>query len=566
MGDARHRDVWKRFIETGELDEAEISVSVAKWWRRAYANGVNPYQPESQTPLTDKELFRRQNRRQAMLDALRPLLESLTYSLGAIPYIIGVSDEDGYLLDVRGEPATVERSKTVGMYPGANQSEPFIGNNAIGTAILQNEPVCIQGGEHYCLAMQDWTAMGIPIHDRRGAIIGALGFATPNNHTNLSMFVSAALAVQAMESRYNLSREMKTISDYFYRKDSVFITVIDKEGRIIDFNRPYSVANGKKREEIIGRYIWDVWYDGRIFDAEGNYLAPTVESLRTGRYIRDREAYLNTLDGRRMSMIVDSFPTRDSQGEISGAVAVIEDNTERYEFENNLFRSEKLATLGRLAASLAHEVRNPLTVIRGFVQMMGEEKDGGELRGYIPDILGELDRVNHLLNEFLLLAKPSAPDCRQTCLAELASMVTGFLRSEMARRNCEIGLTVDGEDFVCSVDPQQIRQLLLNLVNNAAEASVGGSRIHITLREKGEDCVRMEVLDDGPGIPAEHLDKIFDPFFTTKEEGTGLGLYASHRIVENHGGTINVYSRSGEGTRVVVILPRTGLKKNEIFS
>lgn len=566
MSEGLRREIWKRYIETGELEEAGISVNAAKWWKRARSYGVNPYRPHPQTFLSGGDLIIRRECRRAMLDALRPLLESLNYSYGPIPHIIAVSDEDGYLLDVRGESATCQDQTIIDMVPGANLSEPFAGNNAIGTAIIQNEPVCIQGEEHYCLSMKGWTAMGVPIHDRRGVTIGALGFATPNNQANLSLFVSTVFAVQAVENRYNLSNEMKSISDYFYRKDSVFITVIDKEGRIMDFNRPYSAVNGKKREELIGHYIWDAWFSGKIFDAEGSYLSPAVESLQTGRYIRNRNSCLNTFDGRTLTMVTDSFPIHDSRGEITGAVSVVEDNTDKVEFEKNLFRSEKLATLGQLAASLAHEIRNPLTVIRGFLQMMGEEASGSALQGYIPDILGELDRVNRLLNEFMLLAKPAAPDYRQVCLLELANAVVSFMQSEVTRNRCEITLTVDGDDFQCSADPQQIRQLLLNLVKNALEASAGGSAIEVALRAKDNAFIKLEVYDNGPGIPPEHLEKIFHPFFTTKEEGTGLGLYASHRIAESHGGTVNVFSRPGEGTRVVVTLPKKGRLKKEIIS
>ncbi len=559
MTRSERREVWEKLVQTGVLDRQRISKTVAHWWSRAHELGANPYQPDPQILLTPDDLEERRFVRREMMEALKPVLDNLVDSLAGNPYVLGVADDEGFMLEVRGDAESLENAKNILMVPGANHQERYMGNNPIGTALFQKEPVYIQGGEHYCLMMKGWTTVGVPIRDRLGRVIGAVGLATPRRLASTNIFLTAVFAIQSMESRLitGANPEMEGIREHFYRKSNLFITVLDREGRIRDFNRPVSAISGKLREELIGQYIWDVWYGGKIRNEKGEYLASSVESLMTGRYIRGREFHLQDREGMTRWFIIDSMPLYDGEGQINGSMSILEDITEKKYLESQIYRSEKLATLGQLAASLAHEIRNPLTVIQGFVQMLESNYGDDSMREFIPLMMDELQRVNRLLNEFLLFAKPSAPVLAEINMKDLIDSVTEFMRGEASRRHCRFQVAVKGDDFMVRVDEQQLRQVFVNLIQNAIDASGDGESIRITLDGQDDGIVLIQIADDGAGIPEENLSKVFDPFFTTKENGTGLGLYAVHRIVENHRGQIEVTSRSGGGTTIEIRLPRT---------
>jgi two-component system, sporulation sensor kinase E len=558
MTKSERREAWEKLVQTGVLDRDHVSAAVAQWWSRAHELGANPYQPEPQVFLPHEDLEERRFVRREMMEALKPVLDNLVDTLSGNPYVLGVADDEGFLLEVRGDPDSLENAKNILMIPGANHQERYLGNNPVGTALFQKEPVYIQGGEHYCLLMKGWTTAGIPIRDRLGRVMGAVGLATPRRLASTNIFLTAVFAIQSVESRLitQVHPEMEGIREHFYRKSNLFITVLDREGRIRDFNRPVSAISGKPREELIGQYIWDVWYGGRIRNEKGEFVASSVESLMTGRYIRGREFHLRDKDGMTRWFIIDSMPIYDGEGRINGSMSILEDITERKYLESQIYRSEKLATMGQLAASLAHEIRNPLTVIQGFVQMLEGNYGDESMRDFIPLMMDELQRVNRLLNEFLLFAKPTAPVLVNTDLKELVDSVAEFMRGEASRRHCRIEISTRGECFVVRVDEQQMRQVFVNLIQNAIDASPDGHEVRIILDGQEERMVLIQIEDDGTGIPEENLAKVFDPFFTTKENGTGLGLYAVHRIIENHRGQVEAINRGGKGTTIGIRLPR----------
>ncbi|GEM_PF-2651523 len=553
------RVAWETFIQTGILDEEKISPLVAQWWRRSRELGVDPYRVLAHDRLTFAELAERKAQRKEMLVFLRPVVDHLLDTLGENPYVLAVADHEGYLLEIAGDPEILKSQDQMAFYVGANHSEKYMGNNPIGTTLYQGEPVYIQGGEHYNRLMKGWTSVGIPIHDRIGKILGAVGFSVPNRYANINLFLTAIFAIQAMENRliFSSNPEMEGIREHFYQKSTLFITVLDKDGRIKDFNRETSAISGKRREELIGKYIWDVWYGGKMHKEDGSYCAYSVESLMTGRYIRGKEFSLKDREGRPRWFLIDSFPLYDGQGHISGSMSILEDITEQKYLENQIYRSEKLATLGQLAASLAHEIRNPLTVIKGFIQMLEEHYGDESMREYLPLVMEELERVNRLLSDFLSFAKPTAPMIKDTDMRRLVESVADFMHGETERCQCPLEIRLKGNLFNVRVDEQQIRQVLVNLIQNAIDATPDGGPILITLDGTRMDCLYLSVEDKGGGIGEENLAKVFDPFFTTKDNGTGLGLYAVHRIVDNHGGQVDIRSIQGEGTTIDIRLPFT---------
>jgi two-component system NtrC family sensor kinase len=231
------------------------------------------------------------------------------------------------------------------------------------------------------------------------------------------------------------------------------------------------------------------------------------------------------------------------------------------ERERELVRSERLAAVGKMAAMITHEVRNPLSSIGLNTELLEEELtrlDGtGEATALCRAITREVDRLTAITEEYLAFARLPKPRLAPESLDAIAQSLATFVRDDLAGRGVTLDLELEPSLPRAMADEGQIRQSLLNLVRNAAEAVAGhgGGRVVIATRRGGSGRVEVEVRDDGPGITADALPRLFDPFFSTKDGGTGLGLALTHHIVRDHGGEIRVSSGVGQGATFVVSLP-----------
>ncbi|RUS45467.1 nitrogen regulation protein NR(II) [Cohnella sp. AR92] len=237
----------------------------------------------------------------------------------------------------------------------------------------------------------------------------------------------------------------------------------------------------------------------------------------------------------------------------------VKDVSEYKQIEQTAFQNDKLAMLGKIAASIAHEIRNPLTSIRGFIQLLKPYLESIGKQEYVRIILSEIDRANEIIYEFLNSSKPSAPMKKKLTVAELLKETNLLTQSEAHMKGCEMQTEIFDEEIMIAIDVKQIKQVLLNMVKNAIDAiqAAGDNRkglIELSSRKEGRYAV-IRIRDNGKGMDRSTLSRLFDPFFTTKEEGTGLGLSVSYRIIRNHGGMIEVKSTPGEGTEFIIYLP-----------
>jgi signal transduction histidine kinase len=229
---------------------------------------------------------------------------------------------------------------------------------------------------------------------------------------------------------------------------------------------------------------------------------------------------------------------------------------ERSAVEAKLTRAEHLAEIGQLAASLAHEIKNPLAGISGAIEIIGEGMPpDAPHRAIVNEILGQIRRLDAAVKDLLIYARPAPARATSFDLNEVMRRVLTVVRTEQDLQN--ISFEFDGVGAKCEIrgDETQIEQLMINLVINAAQASAAGDAIRITT-SGDEDEVVLEVADSGEGMSPEVLRRAFEPFYTTKAKGTGLGLSICRKIVEVHRGAIDINSNLGDGTRVTVRLPR----------
>ncbi len=263
-------------------------------------------------------------------------------------------------------------------------------------------------------------------------------------------------------------------------------------------------------------------------------------------------------------LLLSVFPL--GEGASRGATVIVQDLTERRRLDEGVQRMARLASIGQLAAGIAHEIRNPLTGMAISLDILREEEGMSEAgRGLVEDIHREIDRLESLIRGLLDFARPQPVEARPMRVAKALEWHRTF---EKQCREKGVTLTVDlGPNPKVQGDPEKLKQLFLNLAINALEATPPGGRIRIEARRlAGTPWVRVIVEDTGSGMDPEILAQVFDPFFTTKHEGTGLGLSIAHSIVDQHGGRIDAESEPGRGTRFTVDLPAADADGQEASS
>ncbi|WJQ12471.1 ATP-binding protein [Geobacillus stearothermophilus] len=315
------------------------------------------------------------------------------------------------------------------------------------------------------------------------------------------------------------------------------IVFVDDKGIITLCNLQAAIDTGVERDAIIGKHIRELL---KLPDE----LIATLESLEKGEPLYNHEV----LD--RFYGIVNTRFIYNDDGSIKRVISM-------FQSLNMMKETEKLAVAGRIAAGIAHEIRNPLTTVRGYLQLLKTE---------LPDriaslverlLIPELDRANGIITDFLNIAKPADVKMETFRLHRfLRDDVGVLLQSEALLHSVNVHFDLDEQldDYKMSGDRRQLLQVFLNLFRNAVEAKVAKTMNVTVSSRKVNHIVQLRFCDDGPGIPPSVIDHVFDPFFSTKETGTGLGLSLSKKIVELHRGTMKVQS-DARGTCFLIEFP-----------
>jgi two-component system, sporulation sensor kinase E len=228
--------------------------------------------------------------------------------------------------------------------------------------------------------------------------------------------------------------------------------------------------------------------------------------------------------------------------------------TEKIEMEAQLHKSDTLNMLGELAAGIAHEIRNPMTALKGFIQLL-ENSTGDAHSLYFQVIKTELQRIDLIINEFLILAKPQSIKYENTNILKIMNETAALLTAQAVLHDVQIKTLYDDDlpELLC--EPNQLKKVFINIIKNAIEVMPKGGLVSVTVSQAPGNRIHICIQDEGEGIPAEMIKKLGEPFYTTKERGTGLGLMVSFKIIEEHGGTIEIESKVGHGTIFHIYLP-----------
>jgi two-component system, NtrC family, sensor histidine kinase PilS len=376
-----------------------------------------------------------------------------------------------------------------------------------------------------------------------------------NTGTFLVVAITAgSLAEHYRSAHHALEDQRKDLSDLQAFKDLIFQSVgagliaLDGGGRITAYNLAAAEMTGVAAARAIGE-PWSV-----IFGSGVN-IAETLAAIENDpRACRRYELNLRRASGMEVPAAITFWALRSGSGETVGLIAVCEDLSSIKQMEARVRQADRLATVGRMAANIAHEIRNPLASLTGAIEVLARDAGLGGTRERLAQIVvRESERLDHIIRDLLDYARPAPLTLQPINLADTLDEVLLLLEHRPLPDTVKIARAYDRE-LAVDADPQQIRQVFWNLCLNALEAMPEGGELHVAARRQ-DRFVLVQVSDSGQGIQAADLPHIFEPFFSTKSEGSGIGLALVHRIVQEHGGDIEVRDHAGPGTTFIITLP-----------
>lgn len=327
------------------------------------------------------------------------------------------------------------------------------------------------------------------------------------------------------------------------------VVTTDLNGSIFTFNAAASEITGYRLDQVKGRPIFEIF--GDIRQQIDLSLMATAEGEQPPRF----EADLLTPDGFAVRIGFGVAPLFSETQEESGLIITFQDLTEIRSMEESVRRKDRLAAVGRVAAGLAHEIRNPLGAMRGAIQVLDSSTPANSTRAGLMDIiLKESDRLNSIITNFLSYARPAAAEFIETDVAEVVRETFTLLRHSPDVRENHV-LEADVSSTTISADPTQLKQIFWNLSRNALQAMPSGGTLRVGLQTLPNNRVRITFQDTGKGMSQEQVERLFEPFSGSTSGGTGLGLSIVYQIVKDHNGVINVRSIEGKGTMITLDLP-----------
>jgi nitrogen-specific signal transduction histidine kinase len=361
------------------------------------------------------------------------------------------------------------------------------------------------------------------------------------------------------------------------------IITVNSSGVVTTVNPSAEIILGYSSAELIGRAIEGIpplpplspllgkegvgEVRGELKKGDGgfkDFKKIVYDSLRDKRVYSSEEINIVTKDSRRVSLGATTSLLKDREGAVTGIVVNFKDLTKIKEIHSQLQRADRLASLGGIAAGVAHEIRNPLGSIKGLAQLLSEELKGSERAKYIDTIISEVERLNVVVENLLTLSHPDKVSMRLCNINEILHNTVELSKYYIGEKDIQILEEYDDAIPKIIVESERLYQAFLNILINAVQAIEKEGKISVRTKT-GDDSISIELSNSNSYIRPEDMEHIFDPFYTTKEKGTGLGLAITHQIIASNKGVISVVSDE-KGTHFLISLPITKIKVGQGFS
>lgn len=426
-----------------------------------------------------------------------------------------LAEECSYFSNYQDRPVLGERSKIPEAAAKHKNGRIFPVEIQTGLASLDDQLICVWSVRDITERKQleneridRYKTLERLVADRTGEL-----FQT-NEKLKKEIFERKKIAKQLRETSLKLTNILESITDVFF--------TLDHQWRFIFVNKEAEKYWLKRRDDLIGKNIWELFPGAR----SEYYLFNKAKTNQEAAHF-EIKGYSSDIPYE-----VHVYPSEE------GLSVYYHNIFERRMFEKEMARLDRLNLVGQMAAGIGHEVRNPLTTVKGFLQLLGGKKEFRQSKDYFELMIEELDRANSIITEFLSLAKNKTVDLKPLSLNELIENLFPLIQADAMVSDKEIKLQLQDIEMLF-LDAKEIRQLILNLVRNGIEAMAKGGTLTIRTSMEGQEIV-MAVQDEGCGIKTEDLEKVGTPFFTTKENGTGLGLATCFSIAVRHNAKIDI--------------------------
>lgn len=387
--------------------------------------------------------------------------------------------------------------------------------------------------------------ISIESRDEIGSLAASFNILLSNLKSMMSQVLEVSGEIASLE-------EIRQYVDKFFENIPSAILTADVSGKVTSINNTACKILGCDKEAVLGKSIYD--------ESIPAHVEPIVNIMKQG--LEEEAVYIKHIlkvkssEGKELPVMVNTSIQKDSAGKVLGVIGAFRSVEEIKNFEESMIRARNLASIGELSAGMAHEIRNPLTSIKGYAQFikleMGEDSPLSE---DINIIISEVDRLNGILDRFLAFARPKQPKLENCNLNDIVNDIVKLLGMNNIPENIRIRTELSSLPD-SAFDPEQIEQAFLNIAINAVQAMKNGGELTFSTRYvPAEKVIVVDISDTGQGIPSESLEEIFEPFFTTKPKGTGLGLAITSTIIESHKGFIEVKTIPGQGTTFTIKLP-----------
>lgn len=358
----------------------------------------------------------------------------------------------------------------------------------------------------------------------------------------------AGVLLLFLAQNYRLTRSslarVQAFSDNLVSRMPIGLLALDREGRVTALNSVAEATLGVSSTHVIGRAA------GAVIPAIlADILEDTADSV-------EKEVHCPVAGGRRISLDVSAAVLTDEDGEGFGRVILFKDLTEMRALRQELEKNRRLVTVGRLAAGVAHEIRNPLSSIKGFATYFKEKyRENGRDQEIATIMIQEVDRLNRVVGQLLDFSRPVRLHFQKVALKPFLEDTLRLVNDQSAEAGVAMTLDIFDDNLSAVMDTDKMKQVLLNLYLNALDAMADGGCLSVRATGGKDGAVSIRINDSGAGIDSKDQSHIFEPYFSTKKSGTGLGLAIVHNIIAAHQGQILVDSKPGEGTTVRITLP-----------
>lgn len=500
--------------------------------------------------MSEQELHNKRAEYNEILSVVGYFSKKVLNSLIGTPILIVVSDSQGYLLDMVGDQTIKATVEELGIKLGSHFTQEDVGTNVISLGLQQRHPISLIGTNHYHKHLYEIACYGAAFHyTDEDNLLGTVNIMMPISYQNPLLLTMLSQVVDSIERELLLrkqNRKLNLLNQILITRTGNGIILTNEKGLVTEMNQFAEDIYNHTRSSIIGKSIFDLPFTGGYFK----------RVIEFGERYKNEELKFTTKTGQTVIYLLDVQPIYEEEKMI-GVFGQFRDITERYVMEEKIKEAEKKALAGRIAAGIAHEIRNPLTTVRGYLQFLDDHVDKEISHLFSMLLIPEIDRANKIITDFLTISKPTYKEVEKINIGTLLiDYIWKFLQSEALLHNVEIDMNVDlaTKSLPILCNREELLQVFINLFQNSLQAKTE-AHLKITIStEKVDSKVQITFSDNGKGIPPSIQTKIFEPFFTTNDEGTGLGLSVSRKIVETHDGSMQVNSVEN-GTSFIIELP-----------